>query len=177
MIDRRHAGLVAVTGAVLLGLGCWLPYSSQSGLEQEVFQRNGGFSGQLYYAVEPAAVMIVAAAIGLVMLRGPLPAIWAGVLIATGIQTALLWVGYLGYSLAANYGDGQGPHVKEGGWIGLAGSLMIAAAGAVMLRATPREEDNLAPAGWYVDPSADDQLRYWSGSFWTEHTAERLPGT
>lgn len=27
------------------------------------------------------------------------------------------------------------------------------------------------PAGWYDDPDANDQLRYWDGGDWTEHTA------
>lgn len=170
MRDRRHAGLLALAGAVLLGLGCWLPYNSQSGTDFEVFQRDG-FSGQLYYAVEPAVVMILAAALGLILLRGPLPAFWAGVLGAIGAQTALLWVGNLGYSLSADFGDGQGPHVKAGGWIGLAGSLVIAAAGVVALRAASTAAEAFPPAGWYPDPSGADQLRYWSGSFWTEHTA------
>jgi hypothetical protein len=175
MRDRRHAGLLALVGAVLLGLGCWLPYSSQSGTDFEVFQRHGT-SGQLYYAVEPAVVMILAAVIGLVLLRGPLPVVWAGVLIAVGAQTALLWVGYLGYSLTADFGEGHGLQAKEGGWIGLVGSLVIAAAGVVLLRATSAAAESPAPAGWYADPSGQDRLRYWSGSFWTEHTAERTAG-
>jgi hypothetical protein len=176
MRDRRHAGLLALAGAVLLGLGCWLPYSSQSGTDFEVFQRDG-FSGQLYYAVEPAVVMILAAALGLILLRGPLPVVWAGVLGAVGAQTALLWVGNLGYSLSADFGDGHGPNVKAGGWIGLAGSLVIAAAGVVLLRAVSTSAETLPPAGWYADPTGEDQFRYWSGAFWSEHTAERPAGT
>jgi Protein of unknown function (DUF2510) len=131
----------------------------------------------LYYAAEPAVVMILAAVLGLILLRGPLPVVWAGVLVAVGAQTALLWVGYLGYSLTANFGDGQSPHVKEGGWIGLAGSLVIAAAGVVALRAGSTAAEALPPPGWYADPSGEDRLRYWSGSFWAEHTAGRPAGT
>jgi hypothetical protein len=178
MRDRRLAGLLALAGAVLLGLGCWLPYSSSGDTEFAVFQRHGGASGQLYFAVEPAAVMVVAAVLGLMLLRGPLPAVWTGVLMAIGAQTALMWVGYLGSTLTApSYGNGQGPHVKVGGWIGLAGSLVIAAAGVVALRAASTAAETLTPAGWYADPSGEDQLRYWSGSFWTEHTADRPSGT
>ncbi len=170
MRDRRLAGLLALTGAALLGLGCWLPYSSSGGTEFAVFQRHSGASGQLYFAVEPAAVMVVAAVLGLMLLRSSLPAVWTGVLMAIGAQTALMWVGYLGSTLTgSSYGAGQGPHVKEGGWIGLAGSLLIAAAGVVALRTSTAEA--LPPAGWYADPTGGEQLRYWSGSFWTEHTA------
>ena len=170
MRDRRLAGLLAFTGAVLLGLGCWLPYSSSGDTEFAVFQRHGGASGQIYFAVEPAAVMVVAAALGLMLLRSKLPAVWTGVLMAIGAQTALMWLGYLGSSLTApSYGAGQGPHVKAGGWIGLAGSLVIAVASVVALRASTAEA--LPPAGWYADPAGEDQLRYWSGSFWTDYTA------
>jgi hypothetical protein len=28
-----------------------------------------------------------------------------------------------------------------------------------------------APSGWYADPSSANQLRYWNGDDWTEHTA------
>jgi hypothetical protein len=170
MRNRPLAGLLALAGAVLLGLGCWLPYSSSGNTEFAVFQRHGGASGQMYFAVEPAAVMVVAAALSLMLLRSSLPAVWTGVLMAIGAQTMLMWVGYLGSLLTApSYGAGQGPHVKEGGWIGVAGSLLIAAAGVVALRASAGEA--LPPAGWYADPTGEDQLRYWSGSFWTEHTA------
>lgn len=31
--------------------------------------------------------------------------------------------------------------------------------------------DPLPPAGWYPDPTTVDQLRYWDGSVWTDHTA------
>jgi glutaminyl-tRNA synthetase len=41
--------------------------------------------------------------------------------------------------------------------------------GARTLRASTAEA--LPPAGWYADPTGDEQLRYWAGSFWTEHTA------
>lgn len=30
---------------------------------------------------------------------------------------------------------------------------------------------NQTPAGWYADPSARYELRYWDGNAWTEHVA------
>jgi hypothetical protein len=33
------------------------------------------------------------------------------------------------------------------------------------------------PAGWYDDPGAAGQLRWWDGSAWTEHTRAVLPPT
>jgi hypothetical protein len=166
MGDRRLAGVLALAGAVLLCTGCLLPYSSQDGSEFEIFQRHNGYSGQLYNAVEPAAVIIVAATLGLLLLLRPLRQVWSGVLIASGAQTALMWVGYVGYTLAASYPA----HAKAGGWVGMAGSLIIAAGGVAAFRASAGGEA-LAPAGWYTDPAGGDGLRYWSGSFWTEHTS------
>jgi hypothetical protein len=31
------------------------------------------------------------------------------------------------------------------------------------------------PAGWYDDPATPQQLRYWSGSAWTDHTQPNVP--
>src|SRR5690348_7095552 len=28
----------------------------------------------------------------------------------------------------------------------------------------------LPPAGWYADPATSEQMRYWDGSAWTQHT-------
>ena len=166
MGDRRLPGLLALAGAIVLGLGCWLPYESQDGIDYQVFQHGGGYAGQLYYAVEPAAVMILAAVIGIMLLRSGLSAVWPAALITTGCQTCLLWVGYIGGVATPSYGG----HLKAGAWVGLVGSLMIAAAGVIALR-MPGE--SAAPPGWYEDPTAGGQLRYWSGSAWTDHTAER----
>ena len=32
------------------------------------------------------------------------------------------------------------------------------------------------PAGWYVDPSGEDELRYWDGSNWLDSTMKRPTG-
>jgi hypothetical protein len=93
---RRQGAVLAVAGAAVLGLGCWLPYSSQSGVEYEVFQRHGGVTSQLYYAIETAGVMILAAVAGLMLLAGGVPRLLAGALVATGGQTVLMWAGYVG---------------------------------------------------------------------------------
>jgi hypothetical protein len=54
------------------------------------------------------------------------------------------------------------------------GALIIAAGGLVVLRANPAQTAP-TPAGWDADPTAAAGLRYWSGSFWTEHTAGQPP--
>jgi uncharacterized protein DUF2510 len=168
MNERKQAGAVALIGAVVLGLGCWLPYESSDGIDYEIFQRHQPHA-VLYFAVEPAAVMVVAAVLGVLLMRAPLHVAFAGALIAMGCQTALMWVGYLGNSLTSDFGG----HVKAGGWIGLLGSLVIASAGLIALRASSTPAGTAQPAGWYDDPEEPARLRYWSGSTWTEHTSER----
>lgn len=37
--------------------------------------------------------------------------------------------------------------------------------------------DPQAPAGWYPDPTAPGQQRYWDGMQWTEHTAAGTSGS
>ena len=34
-------------------------------------------------------------------------------------------------------------------------------------------EHETAPAGWYPDPQAADQMRYWDGAGWTAHVQPR----
>ncbi len=38
-----------------------------------------------------------------------------------------------------------------------------------------RAVTGLPPAGWYDDPEQPEQLRYWSGSAWSEHRAPKQP--
>ena len=39
----------------------------------------------------------------------------------------------------------------------------------------PSENTSSAPAGWYCDPLALAQLRWWNGLSWTNHTEEQRP--
>ncbi len=34
----------------------------------------------------------------------------------------------------------------------------------------------VTPAGWYQDPEAPGQMRYWDGAQWTDHRAPGQPG-
>ena len=38
---------------------------------------------------------------------------------------------------------------------------------------TTLPQSHAVPAGWYVDPTASSQWRYWDGSAWTQHVADR----
>lgn len=173
MNDRVRAGVVAIAGAVLLGIGCWLPYESHGDTDFEIFQRHGPHT-VLYFAIESATVMVVAAVLGVLLIRAALPVFYAGVLTAIGLQTSLLWVGYIGYGLSLeDLAHGEGPRMRAGGWIGIVGALVIATAGILALRAASTESGRVAPADWYADPHDPARLRYWSGSRWTDHTADR----
>jgi hypothetical protein len=66
--------------------------------------------------------------------------------------------------------------VKEGGWVGLVGAAGITAGGVIALRAGSTPAGAVRAAGWYADPHVAGQLRYWSGSFWTERTVVRPAG-
>lgn len=37
----------------------------------------------------------------------------------------------------------------------------------------PGEPRSKAPAGWYDDPKLPDTRRYWDGTKWTDHRAEK----
>jgi len=39
----------------------------------------------------------------------------------------------------------------------------------------PSESNSSAPAGWYRDPLAMAQLRWWNGLSWTIHNEEQRP--
>jgi Protein of unknown function (DUF2510) len=162
-----------VAGAVVVALGCLLPYASAAGQSYHVFERSSPHA-VLWFAVEPAAVIAVAAVIGVMLLRErPLGVPWAAVLVAIGAQTVLLFLGYVG-----NAQSEPGTHVDAGGWLGMLGSAVIASAGAVMLqRRAELTAGRVHPAGWYADPVDPAGLRYWSGSAWTSHSHAPVDGS
>lgn len=45
-----------------------------------------------------------------------------------------------------------------------------------LLRKRPLGEARKAPPGWFYDPQRVARYRYWTGSRWTEDTAEEFPG-
>jgi hypothetical protein len=124
--------VVAFAGAVVIIVACALPYAnytdqSISPSAPSIF--NPGYPGALWYAVEPVAVAVVGIVAGvlLIALRGRLlRALAAGVLLAVGVQTFVLFIGYV---LAAATGPGE--HAAIGGGIGLLGGLALAISGAL----------------------------------------------
>ena len=187
LVQSRHfSGVLAIVGAAAVVLGGYLPYSESSGFKYRIFETKAPHA-VLFYAAEPAAVAIAAAVLGIMLLvRSPLR-LSSGVLLGTGVQTSLMYLGYVGSTAQSSFGG----HVKAGGWVGMLGGALIAAAGSILLAAQPASTSDVtfttaematspassagAAAGWYGDPGDGAKLRYWTGSGWTEHTHPAAP--
>jgi hypothetical protein len=127
------AGAVAAfVGAIVVILACALPYATLTGNAvsnptPSIF--NPGYSGGLWFAVEPVVVAAlgIVAGVLLIALRGRVPrALAAGVLLALGVQTIVLFAGYVGSSAG-----GESEQVGIGGAIGVVGGLAMAFGGTL----------------------------------------------
>jgi hypothetical protein len=124
--------VVAFVGVVATVVACAVPYvtytdPSVSPATASIF--NPGYPGALWYAVEPVAVALagIVAGVLLIALRGrTLRALAAGVLLAVGVQTFLLFVGYVGGAATIS-----GERAAIGGGIGLLGGLALAIGGGL----------------------------------------------
>lgn len=124
--------VVAFVGAAVIVVACALPYAtytdpSVSPTTPSIF--NPGYPGALWYAVEPVTVDVVGVVAGvlLIALRGRVArALAAGVLLALGVQTFVLFVGYVGAAAT-----GPSERAAIGGAIGIVGGLAIAFAGTL----------------------------------------------
>jgi hypothetical protein len=132
---RRHswlaisAGLVAALGAIMIILGCALTYvhytDSTDPSSLSVF--NPGFGPSTWFAAEPvgvAAFTFAAAVVLMVSANRVARAMTAGVLVAYGAQTFLLFSGYV--ALAAG---SQSAQIGPGGLVGMAAGVVIFASG------------------------------------------------
>ena len=152
---RLTALLLAIAGGVVVIVACLLPYahypSSVSGPHAPSIL-NPGPAAALWFAAEPVGVALVAIAAGIVLVVSSSQAArWttAGVLLAFGIQTPLLFAGYL-FGIAFGSGFHQGP----AGAVGILGGLLLLAAGilglvgtAVSQRAAGQPGGTAAPGG------------------------------
>jgi hypothetical protein len=181
MNSRILSGILAIVGAVIVAIGCYVPMAGSGKYAFRIFDTNAPHA-ILWFAVEPAAVIVAAVVIGILLILASYR--WmAGALLAMGVQVALMFAGYIGYYTHTNFGS----HVHSGGWIGILGGVVIAAAGGVALVATsgistapapvaaPLEATQITAAGWYADPNNATLLRYWSGGEWTSHTHSVQP--
>jgi len=126
------SAVVAFVGAAVTIVACAFPYanytdSTVSPTSPSIF--NPGYPGALWYAVEPVIVAVggIVAGVLLIALRGRVPrALAAGVLLALGAQTFVLFVGYVGAAAT-----GPSERAGIGGGIGLIGALALAIAGGL----------------------------------------------
>ena len=177
MANRIVSGILAILGAAVIGAACWVPYLVDKYTTYRIFG-TGRHSAEWFFALEPIGVMVAAVVFGILMLARPVR-IAAGVFLATGFQTLLFFIGFIGYYSQVSWATGR---VHAGPWIGLVGAALLVGAGAFALAVRPREAVRPANTaaladGWYLDPQDSDQLRYWAGSRWTEHTQSRVEAT
>jgi hypothetical protein len=131
---RLTGMLLAIAGAIGIIVACLLPYAHfpQSGGGQSPSILNTGPPyALLWYAVEPVAVALVVLVAGIVLLASrPQGARWAvaGMLLAFGIQTPLLFLGYL---FGSNVSPGT--HPGPAGPVGILAGLLVLTAGILGL--------------------------------------------
>ncbi len=75
---------------------------------------------------------------------------------------------------ATTYPGGAHPgSVYTGGGYPGSGGPATTYAGQMSASAEPTQQHPVTPAGWYPDPQAPGQLRYWDGAGWTAHVQPR----
>jgi hypothetical protein len=141
------AGILAIVAALVIVAASAVPYvrfsTGVAGHFQPVSIFNpgpGSNASHLWYAVEPGGVALLGIILGVLLMvarKGSLLAVAAGMLIAFGMQTVFL---FLGYALGLDYGTNQ-PGVA--GAVGILGGLLLACAGVMgavsrTVRATAR---------------------------------------
>jgi hypothetical protein len=128
---RLTSMLLAIAGAVGIVVACLVPYAhfppQVSGQSSPSILNPGPPDALKWFAAEPVAVALVVLVAGIVLLvSGSQGARWttAGVLLAFGIQTPLLFAGYL-FATALGTGFHHGP----AGTVGILAGLLVLAAG------------------------------------------------
>lgn len=125
-------GIAGLIGAVLLLLGCAVPFVKFSG--QAAVSLFSGYNGAptsetFWFAIEPGGVMAIALVISILLLvRGRPRTLAAGMLIAFGIQTVFLFCGWVFVVYS--------PSKREaGGVLGLLAGVVLVLAGVLCLTA------------------------------------------
>ena len=123
----RTAQLSAIAGAVLLVAATFVPVNGggEAGYPYALFDRSVQRE-LLLFAAEPLIVAVAATAVALVLV-GRARALAAGLLIAFGVQTLILFLAYLG---GAAFGNPLYNSFEPGSVLGVAGALLVLAAGA-----------------------------------------------
>jgi hypothetical protein len=147
--------LLAIVGWLGILVACVLPFvyfpgSSPGGQSAPSVLFPGGPGVLRWFAAEPVVVAFVALAAGIVLLASSSQGVrWAmsGMLLAFGIQTALLFAGYL-FATA----EGSGAHHGPGGPAGIVAGLLLLAAGILGLIGTAAGQRAAAGYGGATAP-------------------------
>jgi hypothetical protein len=140
-------GTIAMVAALLIIAACAIPYIHYTSSVGNPFDPTSspsvlipGFGAESWFAAEPVAVAILAFVAGVVLVESTSPiarAIAAGALVAYGVQTFLLFVGYV--ALAKGSPDAQ---LQPGGVVGMLAGVLLFASGLAALnpsRRTPQQ--------------------------------------
>ena len=147
------SGVAAAAGSLLIILACALPYvhyTDSSVLPSSLSILNPGFGPSNWFAAEPIGVAVLAlmSAVALVVWRMPIVrAVAASVLLAYGVQTFLLFVGYVYLAIKS-----ESAQLGPGGVVGMLAGLLLAAsgvaAGVSLIRQQPApSQEETQPAG------------------------------
>jgi hypothetical protein len=119
---RRSTAVVGVLGAVLLVVGTLISFNVASPGGSHTVTSDG-------HSIETIGTALAALGAVALLLTGR-RALAAGLLIALGLGSALLWVRYTGIPVAQwLHTSGRHASPRAGGFVGLAGSLLIFASG------------------------------------------------
>ena len=126
-------GVSAIVSGLLIIVACALPYirytDSQEPTSPSIF--NTGFPASNGFAVEPVGVALISIVVGILVVAWSnriARAIASGVLIAYGVQTVLLFFGYLALAVFSS-----SAHVGPGGPVGMFAGFLLVAGGSACL--------------------------------------------
>jgi hypothetical protein len=173
MEDRRLGiglRLTALAGVAGIVVGIFVPYAS-GGAKVLLVNSTDGFRVTIPDAITPFAVVIAAAVLALVPSAGRrVGAALAGL----GGVTAVFFLGVVLRVVVVPYGSFH--YLRAGGFVGLVGGVLLLVVGMVALSAGQQARrpaavaavvSQVAPPGWYPDPSGQARERYWDGQVWT----------
>lgn len=133
--DALVVRLLVFAAAGLLVAATFIPTNGggRAGYPYAIFDTSIQREFQLF-AVEPVVVAILAVGTA-VFLLGRMPGFTAGVLLAFGVQSFLLFLAYLG---VATFGNPQYNSFRPGGLLGVVGAALLVAGGSLAVRAATR---------------------------------------
>jgi hypothetical protein len=130
--------LVLLAGAALMVVGASIPFNVDDGANRIIV-------GQNWWCADPigtAVGVVIAAA----LLYGGLRSLAAGILIAIGIASLLLWARYIGVPLLQWIDvHGQKGKPEAGGFVGAAGAFLVLLTGWALARTSRVREPSAGP--------------------------------